>query len=149
MLRFMGGRFHMPGASITIPEGFYLNSDPELVDDFGVFIVPKDQAYSVRLSFSNDGRTDEVLREILGQYDEYSMIRENAAIDNNGLRGHDTIYTSSSVGYYEARFQLADQRNLLCLVTTKSAALEGILAGQEFHMVMAGIRREDDSVYYS
>ena len=35
MLRFMGGRFHMPGASITIPEGFYLNSDPELVDDFG------------------------------------------------------------------------------------------------------------------
>ena len=149
MLRFVGDRFHMPGASLTIPEGFYLNSDPELVDDFGVYIVPKDRAYSVHLSFSNDGRTDEALREILGQYDEYSMIRENAAIDNNGLRGHDAIYTSSSVGYYEARFQLADQRNLLCLVTTKSAALEGILAGQEFHMVMAGIRREDDSVYYS
>ena len=68
MLRFMGGRFHMPGASITIPEGFYLNSDPELVDDFGVFIVPKDRAYSVHLSFSNDGRTDEALSDILGQY---------------------------------------------------------------------------------
>ena len=139
----------MPGASITIPEGYYLNSDPELVDDFGVYIVPKDRAYSVHLSFLNGGRTDEVLREILGQYDEYSMIREIAAIENNGLRGHDAIYTSGSVGYYEARFQLADQRNLLCLVTMKSAVLEVILAGQDFHMVMAGIRREDDSVYYS
>jgi hypothetical protein len=44
MLRFMGGRFHMPGASITIPEGFYLNSDPELVDDFGVYIEKKSRS---------------------------------------------------------------------------------------------------------
>lgn len=126
-----------------------MNSDPELVDDFGVYIVPKDRAYSVHLSFSKDGRTDEALREILGQYDEYSMIREIAPIEDNDLRGHDAIYTSGSVGYYEARFQLTDQRNLLCLVTTKATDLEEILASQDFHMDMAGIRREDDSVYYS
>jgi len=149
MLRFMGGRFHMPGASITIPEGFYLNSDPELGDDFGIFIEPKDRAFSVHLSYWKDGRTDEAIRAILTEEDEYLIIRDIAPVANNGLQGHDAIYSCDGVGYYEARFQMTDQRNLMCLITTKSNTLGEVMAGQDFHMVMAGIRHEDLSVYYS
>lgn len=149
MLRFMGGRFHMPGASITIPEGFYLNSAPEMADDFGIVIVPKDRAFSVHLSYWKNGRTDEALRAILTEEDEYLIIRDIAPVVNNGLHGHDAIYSCENVGYYEARFQMTDQQNLLCLVTTKSDALEEIMAGQDYRDVLAGIRREDDGVYYS
>ena len=46
----------------------------------GVEIAESDAAY-VSL---NDGRTDQALREILGQYDEYSMIREIAPVESNG-----------------------------------------------------------------
>ena len=149
MLRFMGGRFHMPGASVTIPEGFYMDTDPELADDFGIFIISKDHAFSVHLSYCEHGLTDEALRKILGQYDEYSMIQDISSTENNGLYGHDAIYTSGSVGYYEARFQVPDQYHLMCLITMKSDTLEEVMASQDFHMVMAGIRHEDLSVYYS
>ena len=44
---------------------------------------------------------------------------------------------------------MPDQYHLMCLITTKSNTLEEVLAGQDFHNVMAGIRHEDLVVYYS
>ena len=106
MLRYIDGRFHTPGASFIIPDGYYLDTDPELPDECGVYIEPRDGSCRFQISYREGYDTDEGLREIISQFDTVHISRAIAPIRNNGLAGHDVLYESIPDEYYEARFQL-------------------------------------------
>ena len=149
MLRYIDGRFHVPGASFIIPSGFYLDTDPELSDDFGIHIEPRDGSCRFHITYHRAYATDEGLREIISQFDTSYIIRDIAPIQLNGLTGHDALYGSKPDEYYEARFQLPGQNNLIVVVTLESGKSPDILKEGYIPTVMNGIRAEDESIYFS
>ena len=147
MIKFLGGRFHMPGASFVIPDGYYIDSVPESAEEFALYFLPPDQSFNAVIGYEDDGEAEGALNEWMAKMDETEIIRAIAPMANDSLNGWDVLYSSGEDAYYEARFQLPDGNNMLYLIHSDPEAVEGIVAGPEYRKILDGIRREDTGIY--
>ena len=104
MIQYRNGRFHIPGMSFIVPDGFYLNTTPDTVSDNCLCLISPNKEYSVFIqAASSKGSTFEELRAILINAGEHTLVPESITI--NGIHGHHVKYTAGNERYYELRFR--------------------------------------------
>lgn len=109
MLHFKDGKFHAPGVSFAIPDGFFLDTETESQYEYGLnYLSPKQDIY-----FSIF--VEEECRDIQGEMEELfepdgelQPQTELVPITWNGLAGYEAAYTDGENDYYETRFQIPD-----------------------------------------
>lgn len=107
MIHFEHGALCAAGISFRVPDGFFLETDPE--DEalpWGISLYAPDQSYNVRLYWEEDATgAEEELEDILDD-GEYVILSPVAPLAVNDLEGFHVTYQSGGYGYYEARFDL-------------------------------------------
>lgn len=104
MLFFKNGRFYAPGVSFALPDGFYLDTNPDTPHEFGItaWLESRDIWVDIYLDDESDPLSD--LHNLFAEEDScfipYSPVEE---IDLNGMKGFHASYHDSSNDYYECR----------------------------------------------
>lgn len=144
MLQYMHGRFHLSGASFAIPEGFFLDPTPFVPVDNGLSLYSSDGKYDLSISFDNQPQsTDAMLNNLFSKEYDFKPLHPIASIEVNGLSGHCAIYYGHNDQYYEARFQLNENRHLTILThTDRKTGIENVVNTQAFHEVLSCIQKD-------
>ena len=145
MFQYRQGRCYVPGASVAIPDSFFFDTDPENFTSECVALYSPAEDYGLVFSvYDMEGETDAALFSILSDCESYKIFQPVSPIFINGLAGHYAVYASLRNSYFEARFQLNGDRQLVVLVQTEdNSSIQGIVASDVFKAVLAGIRAED------
>ena len=106
MFRYLNHRFHRNNISFQIPDGYYLDSDPEMPDKNTIWLA------SPRLDFHIS------ITVLTGGEDTFSALSDSITdmmpkcispiepISINGLRGHHASYRLTRSQYYEVFLDL-------------------------------------------
>lgn len=140
MLMYKQGRFWTQGASFAIPDGFFLETAPQVQYRGGVNIWgPKKSCLYVWIVYEEQGETRENLRKIA---DDFEPISDVMPIAVNGLSGHGLIYSAGRKEYYEAHFVLPDERHLAFIAEGEGHKVQETLDTAEFKAVFESVRAE-------
>ncbi len=143
MLLFKNGRFYGEKVSFIIPDGFYFEDDPDRIDQYGLCAWdPKGEFLFCWRFYENCAGTEEELQNWLRPDCGMTSLAEILPIQINGLSGHQTVYGTERVQYYEARFALGEGRELDFLVEGWGKAIRRMAATPEFEAALHGIRAE-------
>lgn len=119
MLCYKNHRFHHRQVSFQIPEGFYIDTEPELVSDNSLHLYSPDMLYRLDLQIvtTSNGSSEElasVLRDM-----KHTLVRPTLLLSINGLTGVHAAYRSEGTQYYEAWLDIATGVSMLILVSSK------------------------------
>lgn len=93
MLQYKDGRFYAPGVSLQIPNGFYLETEPEVYFEYGLTAWTPDRAYLVSWEFEEGCQgTEKELRDLFTGVSGIMLIGTIEPISVNGLNGHYAAY---------------------------------------------------------
>ena len=126
MFLYHNHRFYWNNISFQIPNGFYLETEPEMEANAFLWLWFPDRQNSLTLHFFDDcmdtkTELENVISEITPQWS--SPIE---AITVNGLRGYHARYHLCHERYYEAWLQLEDSAafNMVIKETTEQSDAE-------------------------
>lgn len=144
MLQYMQGRFHLAGASFAMPEGFLIEPTPLEPTDNGFVLFSPDDKYVLTISFSKDSEpTDAVLNSLFSKEYGLEPFQPIAPIEINGLSGHYALYHGGRDQYYEARFQLEDNWNLVILIRTEpEIGIKSIVNTNALQEILSCVRKD-------
>lgn len=143
MLLYKQGRFYTEGASFIIPDGFYLDTSPDLCYDVGMTALDptRSHSYTWAIFVSYEG-TKETL-ESLPLIGCELLSKNSKPIYMNGLSGHWIIWTMGiGSGCYEARFDLGGNKHFTLMMDAHECDVYEILKSPEFRFILEGIRAE-------
>ena len=123
MLCYKNHRFHVNGASFQIPDGYFLDTEPEDIaqDCVSLWGPEKDFSVSVRVDTNSRGAENELAFILNGM--EPTILRPAAPITHNGLSGYHASYRNDRIQYHEIWFDVADGVTMLILFITKGSIL--------------------------
>ena len=106
MLHYFNHRFHWKNFSFQIPDGFYLDSEPEVQTDNFLWLWAPDKSFYLTLHILDDcADTKSELEAVIADMSpEWSSPVEPITI--NGLHGHHATYHLCYSHYYEAWLQI-------------------------------------------
>ena len=150
MLLYQKGRFSLEGVSFAVPDGFYVECDPDevrvnaiAVD--GLLLYPSDFACRMEILFQYDcGAPKEELEEFLDDTTVVQLQRELRPITCNGLVGCEAWYGTPEEYYYEARFLVrsgARQHNL-CFLMVGENPLDKLLTRPDIAALRSSLRKD-------
>ena len=143
MLIYKQGRFWAEGISFQIPDGFYLDTSPDLCYDVGITALDPTRSHSyVWAIFVSYQGTKETLEDLpqMG----CRLLSKIASIQIGGLPGHWVIWTMGiGSGCYEARFDLGGNKHFTLMMDAHKCDIHEIIESAEFRSVWEGIRAED------
>lgn len=141
MLLYKDGRFYGERVSFAIPEGFYVEDDRDVTDEYGFCAWDPEREYLCCWRFYWDcGDTKEELAKWFCPDCGITPLSEIAPIQINGLRGHSVLYQTRSEQYYEARFDLGEGEEFALLVETRGQNIRRIIESPTFKCVLEGIQ---------
>lgn len=143
MLLFKNGRFYSEKVSFIIPDGFYFEDDPDVIDEYGLCAWDPKKEFLFCWRFCEDcmGTARELESWFLPDCGMVPL-SEIAPIQINGLSGHRVFYRTRQAQYYEARFALEEGRELVLLVEGQGRDVRKMAASPEFEAALYGIRGE-------
>lgn len=107
MLHFKDGKFHAPGVSFAIPDGFFLDTETESQYEYGLnYFSPKQDIYFSIFVDEECGDIQEEMEELLEPGSGLYLQGAITPYNRNGLAGYESRYTDGEHDYYEARFQI-------------------------------------------
>ncbi len=143
MLLYKQGRFYTKGASFIIPDGFYLDTSPDLCYDVGMTALDPTCSHSyIWAIFVSYQGTKETLEDLpqMG----CRLLTKSTPIQINGLSGHWIIWTMGiGSGCYEVRFDLGGNKHFTLMMDAHECDIHKIMESAEFHSVLEGIRAEN------
>lgn len=140
MLMYKQGRLWTEGASICIPDGFFLETDPDINYERGLSAWNSTQSCLYMWVISeNEVGTREGLEE---QSCNFKPLSEITPITLNGLSGHWITYSTPREEYYEVRFALPNKVQLILIVEKEGGNIKAVMDSQEFKIALEGIRAE-------
>ena len=136
MFHYLNHRFHWNNISFQIPDGYYLDSDPEMPDKNSIWLVSPTLDFRVAITITTCSEdTISALNSSISDMNP-ELIAPIAPISVNGLRGHHASYRLIRPRYYEAYLDLGlgELLNILIWsyddsIYTKTA---GIIASLDF-----------------
>lgn len=146
MFFYQDGRLYVPGASFPIPNGFFINTAPSLMDEDGIVLVHFKPHFEIYIHYECDASSSQdALSCILDDLEEFTLLRPIALICRNGLVGHSMAYQVLRHAYYEERLQLSGggQLSIAVAVAARNASiLQSAPDGEIFGDVLCGVRAE-------
>ena len=140
MLMYKQGRFRAEGGSFQMPDGFFLETDPNINYEKGVSAWNSAQScLSMWVISENEAGTREGLEE---QSCNFKPLSEITPITLNGLSGHWVTYSTPREEYYEVRFALPNKVQLILIVEKAGGNIKAVMDSQEFKIALEGIRAE-------
>lgn len=104
MIQYRKGRFHIPGMSFIIPDGFFLDTTPDTVADNCLCLVSPNKEYDVFIQASPaKGSTFDDLSAILRNTGDHTQVPDPVTI--NSIHGHHVKYKAGNEQYYELRLR--------------------------------------------
>ena len=101
MFQYLNHRFHWNNISFQIPDGFYLDSDPEMPDKNTIWLVSPNLDFHISITILNGGEdTRTVLSDSITDMMPKS-VSPIAPISINGLHGHHASFRLTRSRYYE------------------------------------------------
>ena len=141
MMLYKQGRFWVEGASFQIPEGFYIETDPDVNYERGLaaWDPTRTHLYLWAISEEEEEGTKEALEEMTK---ELKTLSPPAPFTLNGLPGHWMTYGGKTFQNYEARFALNDEEQLVFSVEGGDNDISKIMESPEFRSALEGIRAD-------
>lgn len=143
MLLYQNGRFYRDNISFAIPDGFYVEDDGDVTDEYGFCAWDPAREYLCCWRFYEDclGTAEELGGWFLPECGMVP-ITEIAPIRRNGLSGHFVLYRDRRRQYYELRFDLGEGREFSLLAETRRKDIRRLVDAPAFQAVLEGIRAE-------
>lgn len=147
MIHFEHGAFCAAGIAFHVPDGFFLETDPE--DEalpWGISLYAPDQTYNVRLYWEEASMgSEEELNDMLSD-GEYVILSPVAPLTVNGLEGFHAAYQSGGYGYYEARFDLSPNEDgleafIILVCTDRKETIGQIQQRKEFNELIRSLKQ--------
>lgn len=116
MFHYLNHRFHWNNLSLQIPDGYYLDSDPEIPDKNTIWLLSSklDFRVAVTIMTSSEG-TLCALRDSIADMNP-QLVAPIAPFSVSGLRGHHASYRLIRPRYYEAYLDLGHGELLNILI---------------------------------
>lgn len=106
MFQYLNHRFHWNNISFQIPDGYYLDSDPEMPDKNTIWLVSPNLDFHISITILNGGEdTRTVLSDSITDMMPKS-VSPIAPISINGLHGHHASFRLTRSRYYEILLDL-------------------------------------------
>jgi len=141
MLQFKDGRFHAYGISFQLPEGFYLDTAPDLESECGIVAWSPGEDYQVEWDFVEEKEDPPTFFQrffLPGSGMELLSKIEPCALNN--LAGCKVIYCSGKCEYFETRFSVKDNVQLMLLIHTDRHKIKDVLELAEVRAILEDIR---------
>ena len=146
MLLYQHGRFCIEGVSFAIPDGFYLDCDPEELHVDGLSLYPSDRSCRIDILLEYDSEAPEEALEALFAPDSGMHLRgEIRPVSCNGLTGCEAWYDARREHYYETRFAVSAgkrQHNLCLIVTSSEGPLDELLKRPDIAALRSSLRKD-------
>jgi hypothetical protein len=118
MLHFQNGRFYTHGVSFAIPDGFFLETEPEFVHQYGFSAWTSDRSFFVEWDIEeNCIGTEKELNHLFLESLNVKQLSRIQPITVNGLLGHQIFYNKWNKCYFEVRLSLKDGAEFVFLVS--------------------------------
>lgn len=118
MVRFQNGRFYTHGVSFAIPEGYFLETEPEFVHEYGLGAWTPDKTCFVEWDVEENCLGTK--RELSDLFQESSGVRKMSEIQSvsiNGLLGHQADYQREQKYFFELRLSLKENSEFVFLAS--------------------------------
>ena len=150
MLLYQKGRFSLEGVSFAVPDGFYLDSDPDGVRAEtpcmdGLVLYPSDRACRVDILLEYDcGAPEEEFAALFAPGSGMYRRGEPRPVACNGLSGFEVWYDTKHEHSYEARFAVEEgaRRHNLCLTVTSESPLDELLTRPDIAALRSSLRKD-------
>ena len=119
MLQYKKHRFHYGRISFQIPDGFLLDSCPELLADNTIRLYAPDEAFALELRVKACGSVSD-LSSMLHSLEE-TEVSCIESVTVNGLTGYHATYHNQSTQYYEAWFDVEEGAVFTLCIETDGA----------------------------
>lgn len=124
MLLYKNHRFHFANVSFQIPEGYFLDTDPEENANNCIRLWDPDKRYSVEIRVDDNTRGSEMELAYVLQGMNPRILNPIRPTTINGLSGHHATYRNTRTQYYEIWLDIDADVALLILVVTKEDILK-------------------------
>ena len=106
MFRYLNHRFHWNNISFQIPDGYYLDSDPEMPDKNSIWLISPTLDFRVSITITTC--SEDTLSALSASISDMNpeLIAPIAPISVSGLRGHHASYRLIRPRYYEVYLDL-------------------------------------------
>lgn len=141
MLQFRNGRFHAYGVSFQFPDGFYLDTAPDLENECGIVAWGPQEDYRVEWDFVEEEEGPEaVLQRFFSPGYGMEPLSEVEPYALGGLVGYRATYHSGKQEYFEARFSLEDNVQFVLLIHAEGQRIRDVLAFSAVQAILKDIR---------
>jgi len=119
MLCYKNHRFHFGKVSFQIPEGYFIDTAPELISDNFLHLYAPDLSFFLDVHVYTESKESaaeltSVLRDM-----KHTLVQPISIISINGLTGVHAAYRSEGTQYYEIWLDVEKNVTLLLLLSTK------------------------------
>lgn len=143
MLLYKNGRFYGEKVSFLVPDGFYLEVDPEIIGEYGFCAwSPQRDCLCCWRSYDGCGGTAAELETRFFPECGCVPLSPVTPIQLNGLSGHFVFYRDLQKQYYEARFDLTDGDQLSFSVEAQGKDIRRLMDTPECKAVLTGIQAQ-------
>lgn len=120
MLRYKNHRFHAANVSFQIPDGYFLDTDPEENANNCIRLWNPDKLYSVEIRVDDSERGSEMELAYVLQGMNPQILHTIKPTCVNGILGHHATYRNTRTQYYELWLDINARLVMLVLVVTKA-----------------------------
>lgn len=118
MLCYKNHRLHYGKISFQIPEGYFIDTAPELISDNFLHLYAPDLSFFIDVhvyteSKGSSAELSSVLRDM-----KHTLVQPVSIISINGLTGVHAAYRAEGTQYYEAWLDVEKNVTLLLLLST-------------------------------
>jgi len=119
MLCYKNHRFHYGQISFQIPDGYYIDTDPELISDNSLHLHSPDKLH--RLDLQVDTSSKGAIKELAAVLRDmkHTLVQPTSLLSLNGLTGVHAAYKAEGNQYYEAWVDIARGVSMLILISSK------------------------------
>lgn len=119
MLCYKYHRFHFGKVSFQIPEGYFIDTAPELISDNYLHLYAPDLSFFLDVHvYTESKKSTTELSSVLRDM-KHTIIQPISIISINGLTGVHAAYRTEGTQYYEVWLDVEKNVTLLLLLSTK------------------------------
>ena len=119
MFRYLNHRFHRNNISFQIPDGYYLDSDPEMPEKNSVWLISPNLDFHIAIAITTDsGDTRSALSHSISDMNT-KCVTPIEPLSLSGLQCHHASYHLTRSRYYEVYLELG--RSELLNIVMRSA----------------------------